>query len=59
MAKLIILSIVLASFAIPILLSISPQPKRALRRVQKLILIYIVIWALMCLYWYPSLVSLE
>jgi hypothetical protein len=59
MAKLIILSIVLFSFAVPVYLSTARQPRRALRRVQTLVLVFIVVWALMCLKWYPQLVPLE
>jgi hypothetical protein len=58
-AKLIILSIVLVSFAVPVYLSSSPRPERALRRSQWFVFGFIVIWAYMCLYWYPTLVSLE
>jgi hypothetical protein len=59
MAKLIILSIVLVSFAVPVWFSTSTQPRRALRRVQQIILVFIVVWAYMCLHWYPQLVPLE
>jgi hypothetical protein len=59
MAKLIILSIVLVSFAVPVWLSTSPQPRRALRRAQRIILVFIVVWAFMCLHWYPELVPLK
>jgi hypothetical protein len=58
-AKLIILSIVLVSFAVPMWLAASAQPRRTLRRVQRIILVYIVVWAFLCLYWYPDLVSLQ
>jgi hypothetical protein len=59
MAKLIILSIVLASFAVPLRLSTAAQPRRALRRAQGIMLVCIVIWAMMCLHWYPALVPLQ
>jgi hypothetical protein len=59
MAKLIILSIVLITFAVPVHLSTSAQPQRALRRAQRLILAFIVVWGLMCLNWYPALVPLK
>jgi hypothetical protein len=58
-SKLIIFSIVLVSFAAPLWFSVAPQPRRALRRVQGLVLLFIVVWAVMCLKWYPSLVQLE
>ncbi len=59
MAKLIIFSIVLVTFGVPIWLSAAPQPRLALRKTQRLLLGYIVIWVLMCVYWYPSLVHVE
>ncbi|MGH7271900.1 MAG: hypothetical protein ACREJ3_15835 [Polyangiaceae bacterium] len=59
MAKLIILSIVIISFVLPIAVSTTPRPRRVLRRVQVLILISIVIWAYLCLTWYTRLVQLD
>ncbi len=59
MAKLIILSVVFMSFGVPVWLSTSLKPRRALRRVQAIIVIYILIWALMCLQWYPAIVPLK
>jgi hypothetical protein len=58
-SKLIIFSIVLVSFAAPVWLSVAPQPRRALRRAQGLVLLFILVWAFMCLKWYPALVQLE
>jgi hypothetical protein len=58
-AKLIILSIVLVSFAIPLWLSTSPRPRPALRRSQWIVLAFIVVWAFMCARWYPALVPLK
>jgi hypothetical protein len=59
MAKLIILSVVLMSFIVPIYLSTQPSAKKALRKAQTWLVVYIVIWAFMCLYWYPELVPLK
>ena len=59
MAKLIILSIVLVSFAVPVWLSASPTPRRTLRRIQWLMFAYILLWSYMCLRWYPQLVTIE
>jgi hypothetical protein len=59
MAKLIILSVVLISFALPIYVSKSARPRAALRRTQFVVLGFIVIWALMCTRWYPELVPLK
>lgn len=59
MAKLILLSIVLASMAIPIRLCARPSPKRALKRAQWTIVALVVLWAFLCIVWYPALVPLE
>jgi hypothetical protein len=59
MAKLIILSIVIMSFAVPVRLSTAARPRLALRRAQQIIAVFIVIWTFMCLRWYPTLVPLE
>lgn len=59
MAKLIILSIIVMSLAIPIRLSTAPNPKRALRKVLWMMVAYIVLWSYMCLHWYPALVTLQ
>ena len=59
LAKLIIFSIVLMSFLVPMRLATAAQPRRALRRVQVVLFAFIFVWALMCLYWYPLLVTLE
>jgi hypothetical protein len=58
-AKLIILSIVLVSFIVPIWLSTSSQPRTGLRKAQRVILVFILVWAWMCLKWYPELVPLK
>jgi hypothetical protein len=58
-AKLIILSIVLVSFGVPVWLATSPKPRRALRRAQWMVLAFIVVWAIMCLRWYPQLVFIQ
>jgi len=59
MAKLIILSIVFVSFAVPIWLSTANNPARALRRVQTIVIVFMFVWAFMCLRWYPALVELK
>ena len=59
MAKLIIFSIVLISFIVPVRLSTGANARRALRRVQVILFVYIVVWAFMCLIWYPELVSVQ
>ena len=59
MSKLVLLSIVFVSFAVPMWLARSTQPRRALRRVQWIIFAFIVVWAYMCLKWYPQLVPVQ
>ena len=59
MAKLIIFSVVLISFVVPFRLATSAKPRQALRRAQGFVLAFIVVWALMCLRWYPALVFLK
>jgi hypothetical protein len=59
MEKLIILSIVLVSFAVPVRLSTNAHARTALRRVQWIVFVFIVVWAFMCLWWYPRLVFLQ
>jgi hypothetical protein len=58
-AKLIILSIIIMTFVVPAFLAASPRPKQALKRTQAIMLVYIVIWAYMCVRWYPQLVPLK
>jgi len=58
-AKLIILSIVFVSFCVPIWLSGQAKPRRALRRTQRIIFFSILVWAYLCLHWYPALVQVE
>jgi hypothetical protein len=58
-AKLILLSIVIVSMAIPIRLCTRPSPRRALRRAQWLIVAFIFLWGFLCIVWYPALVPLE
>ncbi len=59
MAKLVILSIVIVSMAVPIALSARPSPQRALRRAQWLVVAFVFVWAAMCLLWYPQLQPLQ
>jgi hypothetical protein len=58
-AKLIILSIVLVSFALPTWMSTTPRPRRALRKLQWTMFVFVFVWAYMCLNWYPALVELK
>ena len=59
MAKIIILSIVLLTFVVPVWFATSERPRVALRRVHRVMLLLIVVWAYLCLRWYPRLVPLE
>jgi hypothetical protein len=58
-AKLIILSIVFVSFSLPIWLATAPRPSRALRKAQTLVFLFVLVWAYLCLHWYPALVTLQ
>jgi hypothetical protein len=59
MAKLIILSILLISVSVPAWLSTSPQPRKALRKAQVLVVLFVIVWGYLCLHWYPVLVPLK
>jgi len=59
MAKLIILSILLVSVTVPAWVSTSPSPKKALRKAQGIIVLYVIVWGYMCLHWYPELVQIK
>ena len=58
MAKLILLSVVLVGFLVPISLSTRRAPRRALRQAQIAAAAFVIVWAYMCLTWYPQLVPL-
>ena len=59
MAKLILLSVLLASTGIPLVLSSSSNPRKALRRMQGYVVAVIIVWGFLCLHWYPTLVHIE
>jgi hypothetical protein len=59
LAKLILLSIVLFTTALPILLAGRPDPRRMVRLLQILTVIAAFIWAYACRTWYPQLVTVE
>jgi hypothetical protein len=59
MAKLIILSVIIVSFAVPIWFAGSSRPRRDLRKVQWAVAAFIVVWSYMCIRWYPDLVPLK
>jgi hypothetical protein len=58
-AKLIILSIILVSYIVPMRLAGDAHPRAALRKAQIIFLIYVVLWGYMCVRWYPTLVEIK
>jgi hypothetical protein len=59
MAKLILLSIVMVGVLVPIAMSTRRRPRKALRAAQIVAVSFVVVWAYMCITWYPQLVPLE
>jgi hypothetical protein len=59
MAKLIILSVLLMSVALPTRFSTAPNPRKALRKTQLLVGLFVVVWGFLCLNWYPVLVPMK
>jgi hypothetical protein len=59
MAKLILLSIVLVGILVPAMMATRPRPRRTLRTVQIVCTSFVVVWAYMCIAWYPQLVFVE
>ena len=59
MSKLILLSIVIVSVVVPMMLASRKAPKRALRTSQIVTTLFIIVWACMCLYWYPRIVPID
>jgi hypothetical protein len=59
MEKLIVLSIVFVTIAVPTWLSTSQRPKPALRKAQTIIVVFVLLWGYLCLHLYPQLVPLK
>lgn len=59
MAKLITLVVILWSVLVPIAMCTRPAPKRVLRSIQILTFGVVVIWAYLCLAYYPQLVPVD
>jgi hypothetical protein len=59
MAKLIILSVLIVSIAVPASMSTSAHPRKALRRMQGIVVTFVIVWGFLCLHWYPALVPLK
>jgi hypothetical protein len=57
--KLIILSVVVVSMALPGWLATAARPRPALRRAQILVFLFVIVWAFLCTRWYPQLVPLK
>jgi hypothetical protein len=55
MGKAILMSILIATLWIPMKLASSPQPKRAVRLVQKRFLYFVIGWVIAVLYVVPRL----
>lgn len=59
MSKLIILSVVIFSVAVPMILSTRPKPQATLRRLVYIMIFAIFVWAQLCLKLYPQYVPLK
>ena len=59
MAKLILLGIVLFTTILPLLASSSSNPRRAVKWIQIVTFVAVLIWAYFCRTWYPALVPIE
>jgi hypothetical protein len=59
MAKYIPISLILVTIALAVYLSDRPREKLAMRRLQTLVLLYILLWGWMCLKVYPLYIFIE
>jgi hypothetical protein len=59
MAKLIVLSVILLTIVMPIWLSDRPNPKKSLRLIWIVLVVYAFVWAALCTQCYPKLVFPE
>jgi hypothetical protein len=59
MAKLIPLSLLILTIAVPTYMSTRPRPRKALKTTQLFMAAYIVLWAFLCLYVYTQYVHIE
>jgi hypothetical protein len=55
MGKAILMSVLVATIWIPMMLATSPQPRRAVRLVQKRFLYFLIGWAIAVVYVVPRL----
>jgi hypothetical protein len=58
-SKLILLAMVLFTSIVPLILSPSPNPQRALRRLQVWTVLATFVWAFACRNIYPDIVHVE
>jgi len=59
MAKLILLSVILLTIALPIAVAERPGPKKSLRLVWGVLVAFAFVWAILCTRCYPQLVFPE
>jgi hypothetical protein len=59
MPKLILLSVIIVSVFLPMMFAAKRRPRANLRIVLGLVLVYIFIWAQLCMRVYPDLVKVE
>jgi hypothetical protein len=59
MSKLIILSVVIFSVAVPMMMADRPKPQATLRQVVYIMIFAIFVWSQLCLKVYPGQVPLK
>ncbi|HXU83848.1 MAG TPA: hypothetical protein VN914_20780 [Polyangia bacterium] len=59
MVKYIPYSVVLVTAALGLYLAGRPKPKQAIKTMHILMIVYIIIWAMLCLYVYPESTPIE
>lgn len=59
MSKLIILSVVILSVAVPMMMSARPKPQATLRQMVYIMIFAIFVWSQLCLKLYPMQVPLK
>jgi hypothetical protein len=59
MSKLILLSVVILSIALPMVVAARPKPQATLRQVVFIMVFAILVWSQLCLRVYPQYVPLK
>ena len=59
MSKLIVLSIIILSIAMPIMLAERKSPKRAVRLIWTTVVAFAFVWGFLCTWLYPKLVFVQ